>query len=64
MSGSAGTPLRHDLAYLRRIVAEAVRLYPGRTAGDYEYVERRPITRTEKPYLYRRLIRVGGGEPR
>ena len=63
MSGSAGTPLRHDLAYLRRIVGGRQAL-PGADAGDYEYVERRPITRTEKPYLYRRLIRVGGGEPR
>ena len=29
-----GTPLRHDLMYLRCIVTEAVRLHPGRTPED------------------------------
>lgn len=35
MSASAGTPLRHDLIYLRRIVKEAISLHPGQTPKEY-----------------------------
>ena len=39
MSESAGMPLRHDLQYLRLLVAEAIRLHVGRTKEELSMME-------------------------
>jgi len=58
----AGTPLRHDLEYLRRIVAEAVRLHQSRSIEDRvmltdlrDYLTRLCIDAMEDEALARRL---------
>lgn len=60
---STGTPLRHDLQYLRCIANETIRLHPGRTSEDRvtlgvlrDYLEWLAVDAMTDEALARRLV--------